>query len=281
MPSESLSTFHLDYLQRSNLSPAPLHPRMPSTSAPPALRRLLRVRGIGRFRKAAEENPQQENPQQPMRLVSEDLLAGLYGYEIPLAFLLRGEPGSVAVHLGTWSPVEENASAIILEGRQEILSTVLHGLYPAIELERAAVELPELPLSGLVRGIPAAKPPDAFDAALPLDRLLRALSGTTWACLLLAQPIEEGATVDLRRSVINEMRSVEDEFQAVRGPSPLAEHYLEQLKAMLTALTDGQAVGAWRTAVYLLGDSSSYYRLSGVWRATFSGKDSRPEPVRK
>src|SRR5205823_2834621 len=66
--------------------------------------------------------------------------------------------------------------------------------------------------------------------------------------------------------------------QTVRGP--LAEAYAEMLKIALKSLTHAEAVGAWRTAVYLLGDTASYYRLSSTWRGIFSGDQSLPEPVR-
>jgi hypothetical protein len=36
----------------------------------------------------------------------------------------------------------------------------------------------------------------------------------------------------------------------------------------------------WRTAVYLLGDSDSYYQLASVWRGVFAGEHSKPEPMR-
>jgi Helicase HerA, central domain len=40
------------------------------------------------------------------------------------------------------------------------------------------------------------------------------------------------------------------------------------------------ATGAWRTAVYLLGDHDSYPRLASAWRSVLSGELSLPEPVR-
>ena len=76
------------------------------------------------------------------------------------------------------------------------------------------------------------------------------------------------------------MRTVEAAAEATRAPSPLAKHYDEMLDIVLTSLSRGQAVGAWRTAVYLLGDENSYYRLSSVWQSIYSGEASLPEPVR-
>ena len=52
MQSEILTTDHLDYLQRVGISPAALSADLPLTSAPPHLRRLIRVEGIGRSEKS-------------------------------------------------------------------------------------------------------------------------------------------------------------------------------------------------------------------------------------
>jgi hypothetical protein len=216
-----------------------------------------------------------------VRLPSEDVLIGVYGYKIPLAFLIWGEADSVAIHLGIWSPARrENPSAKMLDDRQEILKAALNSLYPAIELASAEVELSRAPVSGFALGVPTAKPPNPLDDAVPLDRLIRALFGTNWACLVLAEPVDESATRDFRNKVINEMRSVQAAAQAEGAPSPLAEQYIELLNLALKALTSGLEVGAWRTGVYLLGDTQSYYRLASVWRGIFSGDESLPEPVR-
>ncbi len=276
MASNSLSTDHLDYLQRNQYTPDS-SPRGNSwTSATPELRRLLRVHGIGRVEKTFQPKPGLDE-----RMLSEDVLVGLYGYKIPLAFLVWGEPQGVAVHVGTWSPSErECASADILDSRQQILGTVLSGLYPAIDLEPVPADLRKSPISGLALGIPTVKPPDPLDGALALDRLIRALSGANWAFLILAEAVDESVTSDLRHSTINEMRSIGAAAEATKAPSPLAKHYTELLETQLKALTKGQAIGVWRTAVYLLGDKSSYYRLASTWRAIFSGDQSLPEPIR-
>lgn len=274
MTATAFSTDHLDYLQRSGrLPPVTISP---VTSAPPNLRRLYHIKSVGRTKKSVTPNQEQ-----PVRMLSEDVLVGLYGYKIPVAFLIQGTPKDVAIHLGTWSPLErESASADMLNERQKILQTLLNSLYPAVEVASADVQLARLPLSGLALGIPTAKPPDLLDGALPIDRLIRAMSDTHWACLVLAEPVDESVTIRLRRGIINEMRSVQAAAEATKAPSPLAEHYVELLQILLRNITFSQAVGAWRTAVYLLGDSTSYYHLASVWRSIFSGDKSLPEPIR-
>jgi hypothetical protein len=276
MASNSLSTAHLDYLQRNQYTPDPSTLGDSWTSATPELRRLLRVHGIGQAEKTFQPKPWQGE-----RMLSEDVLVGLYGYKIPLAFLVWGEPQGIAIHMGTWSPSErEHASADALDARQQILSAVLSGLYPAIDLEPVPTDLKRPPVSGFALGVPTVKPPDPLDGARALDRLIRALSGTNWAFLILAEAVDESVTSDLRHSTINEMRSVSAAAEATKAPSPLAKHYTELLETQLKALSQGQAIGVWRTAVYLLGDQTSYYRLASTWRATFSGDQSLPEPIR-
>jgi Helicase HerA, central domain len=284
MSDEAYSTSHLDYLQRTDISLTALSAGKSLTGAPPAMRRLWHIKGVGRAEKPEtiiREQRIASSRERRVRLPSEDVLIGLYGYKIPLTCLIWGEPSGVAIHLGTWSPNRlRDVSAKTLDSRQEILSAVLSSLYPAIEVAHAEVELTRPSLSGLVLGIPTAKPADPLDGALPFDRLIRALSGANWACLVLSEPVDESIIGALRHDVINEMRKVQAAVQAERAPSPLAEQYLDLLKVSLTTLTYELSIGAWRTGVYLLGDHESYHRLSSVWRGIFSGDESVPEPVR-
>src|SRR5688500_16875725 len=99
MAADVISTSHMDYLQR-------VGPRLepPSagtwTSVPFASRRLWHVRSVGVVDKGLQPAARGSRP----RLPSEDLLTALHGAKIPAAFLLRGRPGGVAIHLGTWGP---------------------------------------------------------------------------------------------------------------------------------------------------------------------------------
>jgi hypothetical protein len=208
-------------------------------------------------------------------LPSKDVLIGLYGEKLPLAFLVCGTPNDVAVHIGTWSHAGEKVTGATMDCRQEILRSSLSGLYPAIELAPAESELNWPSLSGLVLGIPTAKPPDRLDGALPIDRLIRAMAGGNWGCLVLAEPVGESATVDLRNRLMSEMRIHNADVQV-----PLARHYSRLLAIDLKSLASGLEIGLWRTGVYLIGDRESYYRLTSVWRGIFSGNKSLPEPVR-
>jgi len=265
---------HLDYLQRIGINPTEFQTGTSLTRAPSNLRRICRIQGIGRTKK-----PQRNGFEKNIQPLSEELPIGLYGNKIPFAFLILGEPGRISVNLGTWS--SQGASPNELDDRQRTLETLLNSIYTSVKVAGFTEMKPNQPLlSGFALGIPTAKPPDSFDGALPIDRLIRAMAGANWACLVLAQPIPESVTKNLRLSIINEMRSVQSSAETMGEKNALANHYSGLLQIALASLTQAQASGTWRTAVYLLGDRTSYYRLSSVWLSIFSGDRSRPEPLR-
>jgi hypothetical protein len=271
---EKLTSADLDYLQRTGLEPPPLLDGGPLTAPAPTLRRLCRIDGVGRLVKEVA-HPAGE----AFRLASEDLLVGLYNYKVPLAFRLGHRSGRTDVHLGTWLP--DGHSEAALAQNHEIMETGLRALNASISL----VENEELgedwpPLGGLALGIPTAKAPDAAGDGLQHDRIIRALGGGSWAAFVVAQPVEEAVLRDFRLRLINEMRSAASAAKAAGTPSPLTDQYVELIGNWVKNLTHAQGIGAWRTAVYLLGDAESYYRLSSVWRGVFAGDASLPEPIR-
>ena len=278
MTERLYSTDHVDYLQRSNFEPELLSPGSVLTSAPPQCRRLFQIAGIGLFEKQWDARKQQIDGRR-FRLPTEDAITSLYGYKLPVAFLVEGKPEGVAVHLGIWSPERQKTSPETLDSWKLILRASLNSLYSSVDYVDAQPPS-KFPLGGLVLGTPTAKAPDAQDGARQLDRLIRALSGSSWACLVIAQPMDDTAIADMRNQVFNEMRIVQSSAKAEDAPSPLAGFYVKLLKPLSKTLSSAQAAGGWRTAVYLLGEKDSYSRLASVWRGIYSGDDSLPEPVR-
>lgn len=271
----SISTTHIDYLQRTGFGSKSLAGNIPVTTAPPHLRGLWHIREVSHVEKQPAVKTEQK-----IRILSEDALIGLFGYKIPLGFIVRGTPNQVAIHIGSWAPAtQKDMSSSVITNRQAIVKSVLRSLYPAIKMAQASEDLGGLPLGGFVLGIPTAKSPDPKDGAIALDRLLRAMSGTNWACMILAEPVDEGVTSDLRHHVIEEMRTLQVASQSGESPKPLLEHYSELLKMSLQTLTLGLSIGMWRTGVFLLGDHDSYYRLASLWRGIYSGEESLPESI--
>jgi hypothetical protein len=268
------STESINYLQRCGGLPELLGPR---TTGASSTRRLLRVRGVGR---PHEEPPSRRlGPEQRWRPRTAELITGIYGYRIPLAFYLLGSGDGVRVHLGFWSG-RATAAAEAQDRRRDVLDSVLHSLYPEVTVEEASDESWRWPLSGLALGIPGPAGIDDLDGSAPIDRIIRALAGMEWAALVLAYPVAESALGAVREQVLNEVRTVQNAAKSEGAPSPLAEQYIELLKLTLTSLGEGMATGGWRTGAYLLGDGDSYPRLATAWRSVFSGERSLPEPVR-
>jgi hypothetical protein len=161
-----------------------------------------------------------------------------------------------------------------------VLASVLRGTYSSIDLQAVAPVSPGLPLGGIALGIPDPDGVDGADGAAPVDRIIRAMSGTSWGVLVLAYPVSENAVSATRTQLLNEIRTAESAAASEGASSPITEQYVELLKISLADAADALATGAWRTAAYLLGDGDSYPRLATAWRSVFSGPRSRPEPVR-
>jgi hypothetical protein len=291
MASE-FSTAHIDYLQRNNYAPPALTPQTGTTTAPIVSRRLWRVLGTGqpqRTSRRGEGGDQGQAARQKSRAASsyfhlpaEDLLVGMAGLRIPLTFVIDGEPTGVKIMAGTWSQhPRENAPPAVLNTRLQTVGTLLRSLYPAVALVPAEdVRTPEWPLAGFAMGVPTVKPLESVGGMLPIDRLARAMQGSRWTVVILAEPVGPGTTGKLRDSVVNEMRAVQSAAEPMHGPSPQARYYNDQLEALLAGFSDGMITGLWRTAVYLSASDNAYHRLAGVWQSIYSGEFSMPEPVR-
>ena len=127
--SDRITSAHLDYLQR--LSPAVEDIPAPKSSLPLEDRRLLQIRGIGRFRATTSAGP--SSPGKPPRLYAEDILMAMYGAKTPIAFLCIASAGIVDLRMGTWiRPDERNGvpEFDVLDSRQGTLISALMSLYP-------------------------------------------------------------------------------------------------------------------------------------------------------
>jgi Helicase HerA, central domain len=276
MTAGAVSTESIDYLQRCMQPPAELGIGAVTAGALDT-RRSLRILGVGRPDKHLRHRPQL--PDEIWRAPTAGLIAGLYGYRIPLAFQLSGGDDGLQVHLGTWS-ARPGAGGAAQDRRRDVVASVLAGLYPSINLQRAAHDARAWALSGLALGVPAPDAPGDSDGATALDRLVRSMPAGPWSALVLAYPVSETMVAAVRAQILNEIRAVETSARTEGAPSPLTEHYVRLLALALESLGDALAAGAWRTAVYLLGDGGTYPSLAAGWRSVFSTERSLPEPVR-
>lgn len=304
MPSTDLFLAHrLDYLQRIGIVPPSIQltaHTLVTTSAPSGIS-LTRITGIGRREKSNVVPPVPSGNAERTgaeRLFSEDLLIGLHGHLLPLVFFVRGDLDHVAIYMGTWvsrrmnhnAGLAQSVAQAIVKENQKMLEAMLHSLYPVIRMEdpvQSPFQVTQPSWSdadglhaGFVLGVPTIKPADPFDGALPLDRLMRALAGSRWAVMIMAEPVREDVISRLRNQVINEAQSIKAASPSTNSVDPLEQTYTKLLEVMLTSFTNGQSTGMWRTATYLLGDRGGYHRLASLWRSTFSGVHSKPDPVR-
>ena len=267
----------LDYLLGATLDPADLPDRWERIS--PAQRRLFRVKAIGVPRRP-EPRAASATGEDQFRHPTESLLVGLSAYGIPIAYEVVGSASGVEFRLGTW--VDASSDPAALDDQTEVVKTLVRGLYPYVELEDEdpAEPGPLLTLAGVVIGQPAPTRRDETDAGVSWDRVIRAMRGATWRVVILAQPVADAVTSGLRDHVIEEMRATSLNEGPKGMMSPLASYYTTLLEGMLRDLTDARSAGGWRTAVYLLGDDASYYRLASTWRAIFGGDTTVTLPTR-
>lgn len=290
------SEHSLDDLQRTSYGPPPIDlSRL--THPGPAHRRALPVRGVGkpdksvldgvllstgaswsRERKPVGQQGVQRPPANRPRLPSEDLLIGLSTYEIPVAFQLRNEGTQTTVEIGTW--LTPRAEASVVEENLMIVAATLRAVHLSIDLDEPMIPARrEWPRGGIALGLPSLRLNETGAAELPIDRLIRAMRGMPWACTIVAQPLAETEIRTIRNEVISEIRAVQNAV-TTRGPSPMELYYVELLQQRADSLQDAQATGAWRTGAYLAGTERSFYALTSIWRAIFSGADSQVEPLR-
>ncbi len=274
-----------DYLQGSWARGDSVATAQHYTSAAPESRRLSWITGIGSLDKGvaprSESQPKwrsEQKGEQPAQWLprSTDMIVGLHG-RTALAYAVLHLDGRLMIKAGVWS---SRPAAADLDGRQKTLLSLIRGCYLEVRTAPTEAAFGEASDGGYVIGVPHPPTPRPEDPASPWDRLLRGLGGERWAAVIFAQPIQESVRVQLRDQLLSESRKIRAVQDKDRPQHPLADAYLESLQAEIETLTLAGAVGAWRTAVYLLGDSSGYARLSAVWRGLFAGADARGLPIR-
>jgi hypothetical protein len=269
----------LNYLQRIGFNSPPPFPGGQFTIADIDLNSLVKIEGYGRMEKQPLRDPAKQ-----LQLPSEDILNGLFSTGNNLAFIVKNDLDNVEIFGGCWKTKNSNVTqhAAVNENKSDIFKTLLDGSYPAAKINKSITPLFDIndyTMGGIVLGTPSTKSIDPLDGSSQMDRLIRSMSGQKWACLLLAQCINSSAINDIRKSVIEALRSVQNETEAIKISNPLAQYYQQMLSLALDNLTLGLMGGFWRTSVYLLGDDKSYFKLAGIWKSVFSGYQSLPEII--
>jgi hypothetical protein len=274
----------VDYLQGRWLHSAQIDAGTHWTRAAPQSRRLVRITGIGTLDKAetvsASSQTRKDAPQQWLP-PSVDLMIALHG-RTSLIYQVVHLDGILEIRAGVWSHRADTAD---LDLRERMLEGILRGCYPDVTFSAGEDRVGLAEYGGYVVGVPNPRPPRDEDPATPWDRLLRVLRHENWAVVIIAQPMTDEGRTSVRDGLLTESREIRQAMGAEApggthaDSSPLATLYLELAKSGLSSMTDAQAVGAWRTATYLLGDAAGYRHLAAAWKGLFTGLESGPLPV--
>ncbi len=215
-----------------------------------------------------------------------DILAGLSGQDIGLYFGVRGEPRSTHLFFASMDRGEGHGGA---------LRAMLEGHYPGIQLRdeaQNAQRLAELRAflascshMGVLTGLPTPDPGLSATFPTQMDRLIRGLYGTSWALLVLADPLAESALSALHISTLREMQRLAEEAAAREAQESVARTIADYYRTLLqrreeffnTCLRTG---GWWAQAYVAAPDAASYGRAKALLRAVLSGEEGRTERVR-
>jgi len=295
MTGPSVTTEHIKYLERAFLDGAgPVDLGDASAVRPPeeALR-LHRVRSIPRPDHGAGGATGHLSGMA-------DVLTGLSGVGEAVGLALVGDGSSVGVYVASWPAATGGRSNPGRPGSpsERTLADLLAGAYPGIEAEAVdpgllGTALEPLSEAALMTGSPATDhsggagggpgdPPRPDPAAgVGVDRLIRSMTGRSWAYVASATPLGAERVEGLSDRTLNELRSVRNTVERAEGETSIAAAYRRSLGVLRERLATGRASGAWHTVGYLLAeDRATLGRARAVATGAFGGHDSRPDPVR-
>lgn len=271
-------------LDRAVLAQSPLFGQIDGTD-------FVRVKEIGRIQAADKLLDERVSPYR----CAEDLLAGLYGLGVTLAYLVVGEPNEIAVYLGL-----REAAKYGQQG-DTLLHSALSGLLPGVRLDDSREETYRLGQrlqdashfahQGTMTGIPSLKQSaEGVPPKCAWDQLLRALYGEAWGCFVLAKPVKMQQIVQTAYLVSEGRRlySFHAREQMQKGPGVTAEveggpahDALELVKRTQERLEIAKAEGMWKTEIHFFAPNEvTVKKMSSLLRSAFAGEASRPEPIR-
>lgn len=284
------STRHIDYLARAFLDEYSGVLTEPLSAAQVAIPpqesiQLLRVAEVGR---TWVPDNRRERENQRVRYRSEDVLCGCFGAKLPFMAGVFGQPGKVTYLLGTFAGIMNHGSRGGGDHSLAVLRALLEAQYPGSRFEPfPAKGLNDLLTGqaggylGLVTGLPTAKEVEEAERSTQIDRLIRAMSGSTWGMVGLAEPLSGSLSNSLHHAAINEMRNVENAEQIKARRGPLAEAYFRDLEQLVKEFEQGAATGMWTTSLFFSAPSRDVFdALRSIIVSCFSGEESKPDPVR-
>jgi hypothetical protein len=283
-PQQIIDTLERHHLDRVRPPVVPLWGQAQNT-------RWLRILGLARFWKTETSDTLERWTDYAQHM--EDLIIGCNGQKMGIAYAILSGRGGVRIYLGLQGP---NAEIL--------LPAALRGTFPGVRLrgnfdDELAIALRDSPIfawQGRLTGVPTLKAggEDAQQRPLPstqqIERLIRGLAGEDWGYLVLAQPLDEAQVLQMTTQGLTTIREVSGQVkrtvqtaQGVTGEytDRTAQYCVELLERQLARLDQGKAAGMWRVEVYLgAPQEATLSRACALARSTFSGSNSRPEPIR-
>lgn len=211
-----------------------------------------------------------------------NLLSSLARYDTVLYYLIVGDYAGIALYMG-------------LSGS---LSTCLHhllaSLFPGIVISATAESpLRDAPANygGVATGIPTAKSDkDLF--GYQIENICRGMLGKPFSYLVRCKGLSSLGTTFANNTLMTESEETyaqlkQTYFGGAQGNITAeridykAQEYLENLAIEQEIIREALSSGLWQVSVYYGASSATDSVLLGnIIKSSFSGKDSKPEPVR-
>jgi len=280
----SFSTKHIDYVERNYLDKLDgkikdgnLDFKMPD----PEGIRFVKVLGISKLWEPRKEEVASA------RYVMTDVLAGLYGQKIPFIYLLISRANRFDLYIGTYGEADKRIrSGLTVDDSLDTIHTTMCSAFPGIDMEKGELStireiIAPFGFVGMITGTPTTKVGTEQMGVEQIERLMRGLYGRNWGYMVVASPLKEQDIASLYNVTLNEMRIVVDAQTSARTENPIAERYMELLKAYLKKVTVGKTQGMWHVAAYLVcQDIRTFNHAKSVVKSVFGGKESVPDPIR-
>lgn len=268
-----------------------------SSGAEPYAVLLTRVVGMAKLPTPPQQSLQRLPP------LSRQFLAGLGKHRAAVLYFLFGEGADVRIYVGVRAHAPTtDAAAIHAAAAFDSLKTCLHATYGDIRLRdfdgesqyREVVDrIARMKASASLVGVPS---PDLSGDVerCSADRLVEALSGTTYGYAVEAFPIEAeelNAAFKYTAETIAEAHSqvkwttsgatTSVTQESCEQLDRFAQQYEELLEIAGQKIDMGLREGMWRAGITLLTeDSSDLERAGSLLQAVYAGPESKPEPIK-
>lgn len=235
---------------------------------------FFKINGLTRFWEA-EENFS-------VNTLVGDILNSCVRYGVPFAYVVIGNEKGINIYVGTMKLLREG------------LKTSYEAVFPGIDVECVSdnpLRTSPREYGGMFAGIPTDKM-NTEKNNFQIENICRGMQGKNFTYVLVASGISNIAVTLGHERLLEEMESVYTLIsQTISGGAQgnmsaqrqdfHSKNYFENLEVLEQMLKVGMARGMWRVNGYFASDNAmDAKRLGNIIKASFSGKDSKPEPFR-